>query len=1174
MAINPEDVKLYESQRLTDEDDGGGRATGNEIIDGNINNLFPDISRLDRTLGDVALRKAFVGINTDNQDVYLGAHAIIVEPPADPNVSVVMFDAGSESDDRQAAQSRIEAYVVQGGRAQYELLGNQYENQRQIVIVQREEQELPSTGDVYMLRKFDGTEQFVRITETEFDMQTFTYQTGQSFVDFERRRGILGISAPLETTFYGGEPTPVGTTAQDGSGNDKSEVFGTEVADAARYWGVSKSVEEVGIGDVQVKATSIYSSLVPSAISESPIADAPFYRIPPDVRPAAAADITETFKTTYITGTTVLGYLPRPGVRGTVQLTLSGSGYDDDGSGILTRVSGSAPFSELSIDYATGAVEGTRDSGSSSGVLTGSVTFRPGVPYIGKRISHGIKIDLNNRGFTYITASPTDKPRPGTTAISYMALGKWYTLRDSGSGVLEGYGSGSVNFTTGTTVATLDAMPDVGSQVIVEMVMDIADEVEEQSGTVTDATEITITCEQGVDPGSLVVTYTADGADYTLTDVALSGTLAGDGTGTVDYSNGVVTIKPTFTPDSDQLITLDYDLLGASDYVIPSPAVDGGGAVSGTIPGAPLKPGTVSIEFSTQKKVEYNYTNDSSRATSFRRKIYDNGSGSFTGATGTINYTTGAFSVVVESSYATTYMRTSSYYDPSSNSRVYSRESAGFNVEYTIAGSLFISFSLASASASTATESVPYEAVEFNLLDKEQVLLPNSLLFSWAGKKYYDRDGVIYTDFDPATGAGTAVGTVNYGGAVVSLNSWPDNAAPGLTVIAAATTEADILTDRITFRTGAAPLRPQSLIVTVTDADGNVVNEQIDVEGNFDGPSLVGTGNVETGVVDLTFTDGTDPIWVYPETGRYSAVLISSLPLDAELIGLDPVRLPSDGRVPVYREGDVIVLSHTATTDAGTPTAGQAIVLARDHQASIIVEDANGLKLDPAMYIGNKETGTVTFADPLTLETADNTALTAPLNIKDRVEHMSVINDVQISGELSFISPAGHVFPADDTIVSSAKVWGDINSRYYSFFTQKTWSSGAPNWTEDRIGDDTTANYNDIDNPIEIANRGAITERWAIVFTSSTAYNIVGEQLGIIGTGSTSVDLAPNNPNTGFPYFVMRAAGWGGGWAAGNVVRFNTDGCLAPVWLARSVKSGQATVDDDQFVLQIRGDAD
>ncbi len=39
MAINNEDVKLYESQRLTDQDDGGGRVTGSEVIDGNVNNL-------------------------------------------------------------------------------------------------------------------------------------------------------------------------------------------------------------------------------------------------------------------------------------------------------------------------------------------------------------------------------------------------------------------------------------------------------------------------------------------------------------------------------------------------------------------------------------------------------------------------------------------------------------------------------------------------------------------------------------------------------------------------------------------------------------------------------------------------------------------------------------------------------------------------------------------------------------------------------------------------------------------------------------------------------------------------------------------------------------------------------------------------------------------------------
>ena len=70
MAINNNEVKLFESQRPSDEEDGGGRLTGREVIDGNVNNLFQDISRIDCTVGDVVLRKAFIGISTGNNDIW------------------------------------------------------------------------------------------------------------------------------------------------------------------------------------------------------------------------------------------------------------------------------------------------------------------------------------------------------------------------------------------------------------------------------------------------------------------------------------------------------------------------------------------------------------------------------------------------------------------------------------------------------------------------------------------------------------------------------------------------------------------------------------------------------------------------------------------------------------------------------------------------------------------------------------------------------------------------------------------------------------------------------------------------------------------------------------------------------------------------------------------------
>ncbi|WP_345195598.1 hypothetical protein, partial [Kistimonas scapharcae] len=151
MAILPDDVKLYASQRLTDESDGGGRATGNEVIDGGINNLFRDISRIDRTLGDVSLRKVYAGVSTDNTDPYLGAHLIITEPPQDSKVDVLLFNTDSQTDERTEARNRIESYVVPAVDASWELLGDQLVGQRGIQAIQRTEDRLPEIGEVYRL---------------------------------------------------------------------------------------------------------------------------------------------------------------------------------------------------------------------------------------------------------------------------------------------------------------------------------------------------------------------------------------------------------------------------------------------------------------------------------------------------------------------------------------------------------------------------------------------------------------------------------------------------------------------------------------------------------------------------------------------------------------------------------------------------------------------------------------------------------------------------------------------------------------------------------------------------------------------------------------------------------------------------------------------------------------
>src|SRR5690606_41694610 len=114
------------------------------------------------------------------------------------------------------------------------------------------------------------------------------------------------------------------------------------------------------------------------------------------------------------------------------------------------------------------------------------------------------------------------------------------------------------------------------------------------------------------------------------------------------------------------------------------------------------------------------------------------------------------------------------------------------------------------------------------------------------------------------------------------------------------------------FRTSSAPHRSACLQVTAVSADTEeIVADIADLNGNVTGGVIIhGTVDNQTGIVSLRFnTDpddatGVTAVQVIAALVTYNGVVQSSMPMSAELLGLDPVRLPADGRVPVYREGD------------------------------------------------------------------------------------------------------------------------------------------------------------------------------------------------------------------------------------------------------------------------------
>src|SRR5574338_1472671 len=156
MAIQEQNIKLLASQIMNDVPEGGGAATGTQITDGASNQIFTDISELDRTYGRVNLRKLFVAVQTPDTDGYFGAHVIVSDPPDDARVTCCLFSTEAGFDHRSDAVSRVESYLVAGPKWGGYLYENHVAGQRALALIQRVDSILPTVGQTLTLTKNEG----------------------------------------------------------------------------------------------------------------------------------------------------------------------------------------------------------------------------------------------------------------------------------------------------------------------------------------------------------------------------------------------------------------------------------------------------------------------------------------------------------------------------------------------------------------------------------------------------------------------------------------------------------------------------------------------------------------------------------------------------------------------------------------------------------------------------------------------------------------------------------------------------------------------------------------------------------------------------------------------------------------------------------------------------------
>lgn len=588
MPIQAGDVKLLKSAVMTDVPEGGGAPTGLVIADGVSNAIFPDISELDRAGGRVNLRKSFVQVATDDTEPYFGANVIVAEPPQDERVSVTLFSTRKTFDTREQAQTRIEAYLNKGPEWAGYLFENHIAGQRVIQLFQRLSDAVPNVGQTLVLIENEGLptqkEQYIRATAVSVVERSFTYNTDQ---DYKAAVVTVAISDALRFDFTGSPASRTFTRA-----TNSTKTRDTVVADAGTYVGVVPLTQAANVGDFTIKGASIYTQLVPSAQTETPISFVPPYAAAGLPVPGAAH---VSYTASHAWNTSIKFNLPGGCLPGSLSIVTDGITIFDD-AGLLKTASGTLG----TIDYANGIL--SLNSGSMSN--SKAITYTPAAQLQRAPQSAEIAVTPESRSQSYVgTVNPV--PQPGTLAISYMAQGRWYVLSDGGNGSLKGldasYGAGTFNKNTGAFVVTLGALPDVGSSLILTWNVP-TQETQQPTAALKASQALQLAPPEGksVQPGTLTITWPHEsGTGTRAASATTSGELSGAATGSLNVAQNLLSFAPNVLPPVGALLTVDYVAGPKQEDSIAHPSRNGQGKVPVTATLGSIEPGSLEIEWNT-----------------------------------------------------------------------------------------------------------------------------------------------------------------------------------------------------------------------------------------------------------------------------------------------------------------------------------------------------------------------------------------------------------------------------------------------------------------------------------------------------------------------------------------------------------------------------------------------
>lgn len=1162
MAITQNDLEILKSEIMADTPDGGGLPTGIAVIDGVSNNLFPDVSDIDRLIGRVRLRKVSLAVKTANADLLQAARLIFTELPDNPNISVFAFKASSFADRRVDAQNKIESYLAFGTKWAGHLLETQLAGQRVIQISLDKGDAIPAIDKPLVLVQNEGQSdefyQYIRPTKVDTIERRFQLTMDKTVT---RIIATIEFGDTLSKAFTG---LTVLEFYNSISTSRRAVLREARVADAAKYYSASLLAEPViAMQSRQVVVNSIYTQVVPSTQVETPL-----LRLDPVNQSASQAVGTSTIVINQsINATANTSFNLSSGVAiGSLTLTVADITLTDIKGELRTALN----VSYGAINYGTGQV--TWYSNMNKGQVTVTGSYKPASEII--RVAQtDYQIVGFNAGYNYVRELGTE-PLAGSLKVSYVVQGSVYNVTDDGRGnLVDASGNGRGTVTGKTVLLTTAAIPDADSHIIYSFGVDL-DTTKIAGKDLSPAYHI-ITIPDGM-PSDVTVTWAGKSAAVT------GGVITGDATGSL--SGNRLLLAPNTTVAKGAEFTLSYK------RPLPASVLNYNDAQSGKVlsfdMGGAITKGEVILNINSNQGLLLNVVLSTVANTnelvvsSVSKSSYDiplnEGESeprlNFILESSNVNKATGQIDLTFS------VKRTVKVIDVTQKGILAIYGEPYFKDDYPAITSTSIN---ATATINDTTETissaVTVQTMRASLITgQSQSLLAGSVSINAMGASINDKNGVLYS-------GDVAVGSVDYYSGVATLDSWTA-AVNKVTATSLVVREDPLPVANIIFRTPNAPLKEASFQMDATLAGGEFISLSTDQQGNITGSKYAhGQVDFKSGVIALYFyeklkvvdnpsvvdepwydvaniyDDGgfnyiNKPAYVKPDSVRYTAIAYSYLPLDKELIGLDPVRLPTDGRVPFVRKGDSIAITELKTMQLPTNAPNDTFDLGFERLSDVNVVDANGLKVNSDYLDIDLDAGTLQLNGLF-----DMSFYTAPLTAKYRIMDISLVIETDISGRVTLSTPITHDY-STAAVFSSMLLAGDMQARAFNVFGQKSWGGV---WSDSLIGDGTTSQLQVTNNPIVVTNRDAIEERWALVFTSASSFRIIGQTVGEIGTGSTTTLTAPINPMTGYAYFAIPSAAWGSGWSANNVVRINTAAAKYPIWIGNAIQQHQGSSTDN-----------